>query len=131
MHLLYFLRAAHAALLSKPGGPTLFDLCDPLLRGAGAGDAHLRRFYKTAVANPALRLLLRRAGLPQLREEARLRALQEAIHSARDVAAPDWGAIASPVASLIDEFPQQHPKRPPRSPVPRLHRTPGGLSSGP
>jgi hypothetical protein len=108
----YFMRAARALLAHKRNGPTLFDVCDPLLKGAGGGDAHLRRFYKTAVANPALRLLLRRAGLPQLREDGRLRAVQEAIRTARDAASPDWAAVAKPVASLIDEFPQQHPKRP-------------------
>jgi hypothetical protein len=108
---LYFMRAARALLAHRGNGPTLFEVCDPLLKGAGGGDAHLRRFYKAAVANPALRLLLSRAGLPQLREEGRLRALQEAIRTARDAASPDWAAIAKPVASLIDEFPQHHPKR--------------------
>jgi hypothetical protein len=115
MKLLYSLRAAHAVLANQRSGPSLFEVCDPLLKGSGGGDAHLRRFYKTAVANPALRLLLRRAGLPQLLEEGRLRAVQDAIRTARDAAAPDWGAIAKPVASLIDEFPQQHAKRPPRT----------------
>src|SRR5205807_9318492 len=107
------LRSARAVLAGARTGPTLFEVCDPLLRGAGGGDQHLRRFYKTAVANPVLRLLLGRAGLPQLREEARLRAVQEAIRTARDAAGPDWGAVAMPVAELIDEFPQQHPKRTP------------------
>jgi hypothetical protein len=115
MDLRHFLRAAHAALLSKQSGPSLFDVCDPLLKGAGDGDAQLRRFYKTAIANPMLRLLLGRAGLPQLDEQERLRALREALRSARDAAAPDWVAVAAPVASLIDAFPQHHPKRPPRS----------------
>jgi hypothetical protein len=115
MNPLYFLRAAHAALAGKRNGPTLFAVCDPLLRGSGGGDPHLRRFYKTALGNPALRLLLRRAGLPQLRDEDRLRALHDAIRAARDAASPDWGVIAKPVAALIDEFPQHHPKRTTRS----------------
>jgi hypothetical protein len=117
MTALDLLSSARAVLAGARNGPTLFDVCDPLLRGAGGGDQHLRRFYKTAVANPVLRLLLGRAGLPQLREEGRLRAVQEAIRIARDAAAPDWGAVARPIADLIDEFPQQHPKRTPDTPV--------------
>jgi hypothetical protein len=115
MNALTILRAARAALLGERSGPTLFAVCDPLLKGAGGGDAHLRRFYKTAVANPALRLLLRRAGLPLLVEEGRLSAVQEAIREARDAASPDWAGVAKPIAGLIDEFPQHHPKRAPRS----------------
>jgi hypothetical protein len=110
MTALDLLRSARAVLAGERKGPTLFDVCDPLLRGAGGGNQHLRRFYKTAVANPVLRLLLGRAGLPRLRDEGRLRAVQEAIRTARDAAAPDWGALAKPIAELIDDFPQQHPK---------------------
>jgi hypothetical protein len=110
MNALIFLRAARAVLASNRNGPTLFELCDPLLKRAEVGDAHLRRFYRTALANPALRLLLRRAGLPQLRDEACLMALREAIITARDAATPDWGDVASPVARLIDAFPQRHPR---------------------
>jgi hypothetical protein len=119
---LYFMRSAGALLAHRRTGPTLFEVCDPLLRGAGGGDAHLRRFYKIAVANPALRLLLSRAGLPHLREEGRLRAVQEAIRTARDATSPEWGAIAKPVDGLIDEFPQQHPKRT-RAPAPAVPPT--------
>jgi len=111
MNLRYFLRAGYAALTDARSGPTLFDLCDPLLRGSGGGDAHLRRFYGTALANPALRLVLRRASLAELRDEARLGAVREAIRSARDAASPDWGAIARPVAALLDEIPQRRVKR--------------------
>ena len=60
-------RAAYRALTAAKDGPTLHELCDPLLARAGEGDAHLRKFYRKAIANPALRLLLFRAGLPQLR----------------------------------------------------------------
>src|SRR4029450_1925901 len=67
----YFARAAYRAFTTAKNGPTLYDLCDPLLAGAGEGNAHLRTFYKKALANPALRLLLSRAGMPQLRDEAR------------------------------------------------------------
>jgi len=109
----YFLRAAYAALANERSGPTLFEICDPLLKGSGGGDAHLRRFYNTAVANPVLRVVLRRAGLPQLCEQRRFDAVQDAIRTARDAAAPDWGSVAQPIADLIDEFPQQHPKHTP------------------
>ena len=88
------LRSARAVLAGERNGPTLFDVCDSLLRGSGGGDQHLRRFYKTAVANPVLRLLLGRAGLPQLREEGRLRAVQEAIRIARDGVIPSRLAVS-------------------------------------
>ncbi|HSD50013.1 MAG TPA: hypothetical protein VLG48_01300 [Candidatus Methylomirabilis sp.] len=107
----HFARAAYRALTTAKNGPTLYDLCDPLLAGPGDGDAHLRRFYKKALANPMLRLLLARACVPQLREEGRLRALIAALRAARDDASPDWTAIGKPLAELIDEFPQQHPMR--------------------
>ncbi|MGB3866566.1 MAG: hypothetical protein WBA29_13155, partial [Xanthobacteraceae bacterium] len=59
-------------------GPSLYEVCDPLLGGASGrappGDAHLAKFYRTALGNPALRPLLRRAGLPELRDESRLTA---------------------------------------------------------
>jgi len=122
MNAFHVLRTAPALLMQPRSGPTLFEVCDPLLKGAGDGDAHLRRFYKTAVANPALRLLLGRAGLPPLVEEGRLRAVREAIRAARDAAAPDWAGVAKPVAALIDEFPQQHPRRPP-APAPAVTPT--------
>ncbi len=107
----YFARAAYRAFTTAKNGPTLYDLCDPLLAGTGEGDAHLRKFYKKALANPALRLLLSRAGVPQLRDEARFQALSGALRTARDDASPDWTAIGKPVAALLDEFPQKHPMR--------------------
>jgi hypothetical protein len=107
----YFARAAYRALTTAKNGPTLYDLCDPLLAGAGEGDAHLRKFYKKALANPALRLLLARAGMPQLRDHGRFQALSDALRAARDDASPDWTAIGKPLAALIDEFPQRHPMR--------------------
>ncbi len=122
MNALHVLRTVPTLLAHRRSGPTLFDVCDPLLKGAGGGDAHLRRFYKIAVANPALRLLLGRAGLPQLAEDGRLRAVQEAIRLARDAAVPDWAVIAKPIAALLDEFPQQHPK-PTRTPAPAVPPT--------
>lgn len=113
---------AYRALTATKNGPTLYDLCDPLLLGAGGGDAHLRKFYQTAIANPLLRPILWRAGLPQLRDPGKFDALREAIIAARDAAAPDWLAIGQPVAALLDGIPSSHPKRgtaaPPGKPVP-------------
>src|SRR5215468_12384526 len=91
-------RTAYRAFTTAKNGPTLYDLCDPLLAGAGEGDAHLRKFYKKALANPALRLLLARAGVPQLRDQARFQALSAALRAARDEATPDWTAIGKPLA---------------------------------
>jgi hypothetical protein len=112
-----FLSDAYRALTAPKAGPTLYDLCDPLLLGPGGGDPHLRKFYKKALANPALRPLLARAGLPQLNDTAQFNALRDAIVAARDQANPDWLAIGRPVAALIDQFPQEHPKRKPVAPV--------------
>ncbi len=103
-------RAAYRVLTAPKVGPSLYDVCDPLLLRSNAGNAHLRQFYKTALANPVLRLVLRRAGLAPLREETRLAALRDAIAAARDQDAPDWTAIGEPVAALLDAARQQHPK---------------------
>src|SRR5258708_21342887 len=114
---LQYLGHAYRALTAPKNGPTVYDLCDPLLLGSGAGDAHLRRFYKTAIANPALRPLLSRAGLPQLRDPSQFNALRDAIVTARDQASPDWLAVGRPVAALLDQFPHRHPRRPPAWPT--------------
>ena len=105
-------RAALEALTARKNGPTLHDLCDPILRRPGAGDAHISRFYNTALGNPALRPFLRRAGLPELRDPARYKALQTALIAARDDAEPDWEAIGRPVADLLDTVTLQHPMPP-------------------
>ena len=109
---------AYRALTAPKNGPSLYDLCDPLLRGPGGGDAHLRTFYKTAIANPLLRPLLARAGLPQLRDQTQFNALRDAIVAARDQESPDWLAVGQPVADLLDRFPQHHPVR---KPMPGIH----------
>src|SRR5690349_20263395 len=57
--------AAYRALTARKDGPSLYDVCDPLLLRPAGGDPHLAKFYRTALANPALRPLLRRAGLPE------------------------------------------------------------------
>ena len=101
------------ALTAAKHGPTIYDLCDPLLRGPGDGDAHLRKFYQTAIANPLLRPLLARAGLLQLRDPSLFGALRDSIVAARDHPAPDWLAIGQPLAELLGRFPQHHPVRKP------------------
>ena len=68
----YFAGAAYRALTARKDGPSLYDVCDPLLLDYRGGDPHLGKFYRTALGNPALRPLLRRTGLPQLRDERRL-----------------------------------------------------------
>jgi hypothetical protein len=102
--------AAYRALTARQDGPSLYDVCDPLLLGRHGGDPHLSKFYKTALGNPALRPLLRRTGLWELREEPRLAALREALIRARDDASPDWAAIAAPVAALLDTIALSHPR---------------------
>lgn len=81
----------------------------------------LRKFYQKALANPALRLVLSRAGVPQLRDDRRFEALSVALGAARDETSPDWAAIGAPVAALLDEFPQEHPNK---APLPAADRTP-------
>ena len=94
--------AAYRALTARKDGPSLYDVCDPLLLKYRGGDPHLGKFYRTALGNPALRPLLRRTGLPALRDEGRLQALREALTRARDDAEPDWAAVGAPVAELLD-----------------------------
>ena len=75
MNFSYFAGAACRALTARKDGPSLYDVCDPLLRKYTGGDPHLGKFYRTALGNPALRPLLRRTGLSELRDEGRLRSL--------------------------------------------------------
>src|SRR5438094_9068165 len=98
----YFAGGLYRALTARKHGPSLYDLCDPLFLGNQYGDPHLTKFYKTAIGNPALRGLLRRAGLPELNDEGRFRFLQDALKKARDDAEPDWAAVGQPVADLLD-----------------------------
>jgi len=117
----YFAGAACRALTARKDGPSLYDICDPVLLKNRGGDAHLSKFYRTALGNPALRPLLRRAGLPELRDEPRLKSLREALTRARDDAEPDWQAIGAPIAALVDTIDLAHPKPPkaePRGPAP-------------
>jgi hypothetical protein len=113
MSLHYFAGHAYRALTARKDGPSLYEVCDPVLAGAATGDPHLTKFYKTALANPALRALLRRAGLPELSDPARLTLLREALARARDDDAPDWEAVGRPVADLLDTIELDHPRPPP------------------
>jgi hypothetical protein len=100
---------AYRALTARKDGPSLYDVCDPLLLNYDGGDRHLGKFYRTALRNPALRPLLRRTGLTELRDGARLQSLRTALICARDDAAPDWDAIGRPVAALLDTLDLKHP----------------------
>lgn len=115
--------AAYRALTARKDGPSLYDVCDPLLLKHGGGDQHLSRFYKTALGNPALRPLLCRTGLTELRDAPRLQRLREALIRARDDAAPDWASIGQPVAALLDTIDVQHPRP---LPCPDPAATPAG-----
>lgn len=105
--------AAFRALTARKDGPSLYDVCDPVLLRYQGGDPHLGKFYRTALGNPALRPLLRRTGLPALRDEKKLGALQEALIRARDDAEPDWAAVGAPVAELMADIGVGHPSPPP------------------
>jgi hypothetical protein len=102
--------AACRALTAAKDGPSLYDVCDSLLLHPRGGDPHLAKFYKTALGNPPLRLVLRRAGLPELRDPSKLRGLRDAIIRARDDETPDWEGIGLPVAALLDTIELKHPK---------------------
>src|SRR5579872_2519897 len=105
----YFAGAAYRALTAAKDGPSLYDVCDPVLLRGNGGDPHLAKFYRTALGNPALRPLLRRAGLIELSDEMRLDALRDALTRARDDKAPDWEAIGAPIAALLDTIDVHHP----------------------
>jgi hypothetical protein len=117
----YFAGAAFRALTVRKDGPSLYDVCDPLLQSYAGGDQHLGQFYRTALGNPGLRPLLRRTGLPALRDEGRLAALRTALKRARDEAEPDWDAVGAPVAELMAGIEVRHPE--PR-PLPAPARPP-------
>jgi hypothetical protein len=118
----HFAGTAYRALTFRKDGPSLYDVCDPLLLNGGGGDPHLRKFYRTALGNPALRPLLRRAGLPELRDPSCLEALRNALMQARDEEAPDWAAIGGPAAALLDTIRLQHPRP---EPMPAPKQAPG------
>jgi hypothetical protein len=119
MNFQHFAGAAYRALTARKDGPSLYDVCDPVLLNQG-GDPHLAKFYRTALGNPALRPLLRRTGLAELRDERCLRRLREALVRARDDETPDWAAIGAPVADLLDTIDRQHPRPKPAPTPPRV-----------
>jgi hypothetical protein len=121
MNLHHIAGATYRALTCRKDGPSLYDVCDPLLAKQSGGDPHLSKFYRTALGNPALRPLLRRTGLPELRDAPRLQSLREALIRARDDLSPDWAAIGQPVAALLDIINLQHPRP---KPVPAPDRAP-------
>jgi hypothetical protein len=100
------------SLTASKDGPSLYDVCDPVLQSYSGGDAHLGKFYRTALGNPPLRALLRRTGLPALKDGERLAGLRAALTAARDEAAPDWAAVGAPVAALMDDLRVSHPAPP-------------------
>jgi hypothetical protein len=67
-----FAGATYRALTARKDGPSLYDLCDPLLLKHSGGDPHLSKFYKTALGNPPARALLCRTGLAELRATSRV-----------------------------------------------------------
>jgi hypothetical protein len=105
----YFAGAAFRALTARKNGPSLYDVCDPVLLNYRGGDPHLGKFYRTALGNPALRPLLRRTGLPALNDAGRLQRLREALTHARDAAEPDWEAVGAPIAELMADIGVRHP----------------------
>jgi hypothetical protein len=109
--------AAYRALTARKDGPSLYDLCDPLLRHPKSGDPHLAKFYKTAIGNPPLRALLCRTGLKELSEAPRMARLRAALIAARDDVTPDWAAIGAPVAELLDTIDVRHPAPKPAAPA--------------
>src|SRR5450631_2714674 len=110
MNLHHIAGATYRALTCRKDGPSLYDVCDPLLLKQRRGDPHLGKFYRTALGNPALRPLLRRTGLSELRDQQQLRRLRDALLRARDEESPDWAAIGQPVADLLDTIDLRHPK---------------------
>jgi hypothetical protein len=120
-----FAGAAYRTLTARKDGPSLHEVCDPLLLNGTGGDAHLGKFYKAALGNPALRPLLRRTGLSELNDPPRLDGLRAALVRARDDEAPDWAAVGAPVAELLDAIDLHHPRpkpagRPGTGPAPSL-----------
>ena len=112
MPLIDYTRSAFRVLTQRAAGPTLYELCDPLLLAADtASESDLQRFYRVALTHPALRLILKRAGLPHLRDSSWCNAVRQSIMAARDEPHPDWQRIGRPVADLLDKLPQ-HPPRP-------------------
>jgi hypothetical protein len=102
--------AAFRALTARKDGPSIYDVCDPVLLNGHKGDEHLVKFYKTALRNPALKPLLWRAGLPELVDARTITTLREALTQALEQGDPDWAEIGRPFADLLDTIQLSHPK---------------------
>ena len=48
----YFATATLRAVTATKAGPSLYDVCDPVLPRPGNGDAHLATFIKPRSATP-------------------------------------------------------------------------------
>jgi hypothetical protein len=107
----HFACAACNSFFMQKSGPSLYDLCDPLLNCSESSATQIAAFYRRAVANLPLRLVLGRAGLAELRDPALFNAVRGAIIAARDEASPNWCAIAKPIGGLIDAYPQHRRER--------------------
>lgn len=55
---------------------------------------------RPSLANPALRLLLHKACLPELNDPVRFRTVRDALISSRDDVEPNWATIKAPIAEL-------------------------------
>jgi hypothetical protein len=102
--------AAFRALTARKDGPSIYDLCDPVLLNGHKGDEHLVKFYKTALRNVALWPLLRGAGLPELGDETKAAELRNALTRALEDKDPDWAEIGRPFAELLDTIQLSHPR---------------------
>ena len=111
--------AAFRALTARKDGPSLYDVCDPVLLKYQGGDPHLGKFYRTALGNPALRPLLRRTGLPALRDENRLRRLARGADRGRATMPSRTGPrSARPIAELMADIERAATPAPPPAAAP-------------
>ena len=107
----HFAGAAYRALTSPKDGPSLYDLCDPLLLNAPA--AAIRILRNSTRRRLAIRRCARCCGARACRNCASRpgsRRCGSALTHARDDEAPDWAAIGQPVAELLDTIRLRHPK---------------------
>ena len=72
--------AAYRALTARKKGPSLYDICDPLLLKYRGGDAHLGQFYRTSAARSAVsRPSSHNSGSPVPRNSGRSAGLPSAV----------------------------------------------------
>ena len=95
----YFAGAAYRALTARKDGPSLYDVCDPLLLSTAAA---IRILENSTGRRSAIRRCGRCCAGPACRSCATSRAcngLREALIRGRDDAEPDWAAIGRPSPS--------------------------------